>query len=566
MENKNESVNKVKPTDKTLENTAALELVAETSEQLKNTVDKNTTSVDRNAERMKQLEQRLAAMNMPVIRYSEDKPEAVQQAPAQEQVKQAPVAEKRETKIQRKTKPEDDSFGSTVADAGKKFAGSVMQAGADFGKSMTDQIGSELLPFYSDMKAAAGKVVGGAVEAGKIVKSKFEKKVEEKKERVKDTRAFIPQSTVEKTEKIERVKELREKIVERKREHAEHKIISILDDIRDKIRAMMLVGLLKAVMPDFSGFGSAIGKFAGMFAKGGVVAALFATMAKWGKDFLKSTGDAFGKIGAGIKDTFNKSIESVKDGWKKIFPDKKAVEPISPNKKVEPKPTEKTPVLDKDGKPVLDKDGKPKFKEAPKALETVETKAASKFETKAMQKAGQTVAIEGAEMAGKDALKGLAARSGARSVAGAAGGPIGEAAAALWMIADFLNTMVEWITGKSVTDRMKSVGPWADENTSLPEVKDAQTRGTGVPVMASGAPAVPLVQIEQLDEKAKAAVQKREDERVKAMMSIAHSSGTNVNNNTVVNNNHAANIPSPYMSDAQQTGMSFAFERAFRRN
>ncbi|MGL6535420.1 hypothetical protein ACSZN5_21910 [Aeromonas caviae] len=106
MENKNESVNKVKPTDKTLENTAALELVAETSEQLKNTVDKNTTSVDRNAERMKQLEQRLAAMNMPVIRYSEEKPEAVPQAPAQEQVKQAPVAEKRETKIQRKTKPD----------------------------------------------------------------------------------------------------------------------------------------------------------------------------------------------------------------------------------------------------------------------------------------------------------------------------------------------------------------------------------------------------------------------------------------------------------------------------
>ncbi len=550
--------------DKTLENTAALELVAETSEQLKNTVDKNTTSVDRNAERMKQLEQRLAAMNMPVIRYSEEKPEAVPQT-AQEQVKQH-VAEKSEPKIQRKTKPDDDSFGSTIADAGKKFAGAVWQAGADFGKSMTDQIGSELLPFYSDMKAAAGKVVGGAVEAGKIVKSKFEKKVEEKKERVKDTRAFIPQSTVEKTEKIERVKELREKIIERKREHAEHKIISLLDDIRDKIRAMMLVGLLKAVMPDFSGFGSSIAKFAGLFAKGGVVAALFASMSKWGKDFLKSTGDLFGKIGAGIKDTFNKSIEGVKDGWKKMFPDKKAVEPISPNKKVEPKPTvEKTPVLDKDGKPVLDKDGKPKFKES-KALETVETKAASKFETKAMQKAGQTVALEGAEMAGKDALKGLAARSGARAVAGAAGGPIGEAAAALWMIADFLNTMVEWITGKSVTDRMKSVGPWADENTSLPEVKSAQTRGTGVPVMASGAPAVPLVQIEQLDEKAKAAVQKREDERVKAMMSIAHSSGTNVNNNTVVNNNHAANIPSPYMSDAQQTGMSFAFERAFRRN
>lgn len=136
-------------------------------------------------------------------------------------------------------------------------------------------------------------------------------------------------------------------------------------------------------------------------------------------------------------------------------------------------------------------------------METVETKAVSKFETKAMQKAGQTVAIEGAEMAGKDALKGLAARSGARAVAGAAGGPIGEAAAALWMIADFLNTMVEWITGKSVTDRMKSVGPWADENTSLPEVKSAQTRGTGVPVMASGAPAVPLAQIEHLDEKAK---------------------------------------------------------------
>lgn len=565
MENKNESVNKVKPTDKTLENTAALELVAETSEQLKNTVDKNTTSVDRNAERMKQLEQRLAAMNMPVIRYSEEKPEAVPQAPAQ--VKQAPVAEKRETKIQRKTKPDDDSFGSTIADAGKKFAGAVWQAGADFGKSMTDQIGSELLPFYSDMKAAAGKVVGGAVEAGKIVKSKFEKKVEEKKERVKDTRAFIPQSTVEKTEKIERVKELREKIVERKREHAEHKIISILDDIRDKIRAMMLVGLLKAIMPDFSGFGSAIGKFAGMFAKGGVVAALFATMAKWGKDFLKSTGDAFGKIGAGIKDTFNKSIESVKDGWKKMFPDKKAVEPASPNKKVEPKPTvEKTPVLDKDGKPVLDKDSKPKFKEAPKVLETVETKAASKFETKAMQKAGQTVAIEGAEMAGKDALKGLATRSGARAVSGAAGGPIGEAAAALWMIADFLNTMVEWITGKSVTDRMKSVGPWADENTSLPEVKSAQTRGTGVPVMASGAPAVLLAQIEQLDEKAKAAVQKREDERVKAMMSMAHSSGTNVNNSTVVNNNHAANIPSPFMRDSERTGMAQAFEKAFRRN
>lgn len=565
MENKNESVNKVKPTDKTLENTAALELVAEKSEQLKNTVDKNTTSVDRNAERMKQLEQRLAAMNMPVIRYSEEKPEAVPQTPAQEQVKQAPVAEKRETKIQRKTKPDDDSFGSTIADAGKKFAGSVMQAGADFGKSMTDQIGSELLPFYSDMKAAAGKVVGGAVEAGKIVKSKFEKKVEEKKER-KDTRAFIPQSTVEKTEKIERVKELREKIVERKREHAEHKIISILDDIRDKIRAMMLVGLLKAIMPDFSGFGSAIAKFAGLFAATGIIGKFASGISKWGKDFLKSTGDAFGKIGAGIKDTFNKSMESVKDGWKKMFPDKKAVEPISPNKKVEPNPTEKTPALDKDGKPVLDKDGKPKFKEAPKALETVETKAASKFETKAMQKAGQTVAIEGAEMAGKDALKGLATRSGARAVAGAAGGPIGEAAAALWMIADFLNTMVEWITGKSVTDRMKSVGPWADENTSLPEVKSAQTRGTGVPVMASGAPAVPLAQIEQLDEKAKAAVQKREDERVKAMMSMAHSSGTNVNNSTVVNNNHAANIPSPYMSDAQQTGMSFAFERAFRRN
>lgn len=563
MENKNESVNKVKPTDKTLENTAALELVAETSERLKNTVDKNTTSVDRNAERMKQLEQRLAAMNMPVIRYSEEKPEAVPQT-AQEQVKQH-VAEKSEPKIQRKTKP-DDSFGSTIADAGKKFAGSVMQAGADFGKSMTDQIGSELLPFYSDMKAAAGKVVGGAVEAGKIVKSKFEKKVEEKKERVKDTRAFIPQSTVEKTEKIERVKELREKIVERKREHAEHKIISILDDIRDKIRAMMLVGLLKAVMPDFSGFGSAIGKFAGMFAATGIIGKFASGISKWGKDFLKSTGDAFGKIGAGIKETFNKSIESVKDGWKKMFPDKKAVEPISPNKKVEPKPTEKTPVLDKDGKPVLDKDGKPKFKEAPKALETVETKAASKFETKAMQKAGQTVAIEGAEMAGKDALKGLAARSGARAVAGAAGGPIGEAAAALWMIADFLNTMVEWITGKSVTDRMKSVGPWTDENTSLPEVKDAQTRGTGVPVMASGAPAVPLAQIEQLDEKARAAVQKREDERVKAMMSMAHSSGTNVNNSTVVNNNHAANIPSPFMRDSERTGMAQAFEKAFRRN
>lgn len=566
MENKSESVNKVKPTDKTLENTAALELVAETSEQLKNTVDKNTTSVDRNAERMKQLEQRLAAMSMPVIRYSEDKPEAVQQVP--EQVKKVPVADKQsEPKIQRKTKPSTESFGSTIADAGKKFAGSVMQAGADFGKSMTDQIGSELIPFYSDMKAAAGKVVGGAVEAGKIVKSKFEKKVEEKKERVKDTRAFIPQSTVEKTEKIERVKELREKIVERKREHSTHKIISLLDDIRDKIRAMMLVGLFKAIMPDFSGFGSAIGKFAGMFTKGGVVAALFATMSKWGKDFLKSTGDAFSKIGAGIKDTFNKSMESVKDGWKKMFPDKKAIEPASPNKKVESKPTvEKTPVLDKDGKPVLDKDGKPKLKEAPKAFETVETKAASKFETKATQRAGQTIAIEGAELAGKDALKGLAARSGARAVAGAAGGPIGEAAAALWMIADFLNTMVEWITGKSITDRMKSVGPLADENTSLPEVKSAQTRGTGVPVMASGAPAVPLAQVEQLDEKAKAAVQKREDERTKAMMSMAHSSGTNVNNSTVVNNNHAANIPSPFVSDAQQSSMVEAFGRAFRRN
>lgn len=183
-----------------------------------------------------------------------------------------------------------------------------------------------------------------------------------------------------------------------------------------------------------------------------------------------------------------------------------------------------------------------------------------------MQKAGQTVAIEGAEMAGKDALKGLAARSGARSVAGAAGGPIGEAVAALLTIADFLNTMVEWITGKSVTERMKSVGPWADENTSLPEVKSAQTRGTGVPVMASGAPTVPLAQIEQLDDKVKAAVQKREDERVKAMMSMAHSSGTNVNNSTVVNNNHAANIPSPFMRDSERTGMAQAFEKAFRRN
>lgn len=137
-----EAVNKVRPKDNLEDNTAALELVAESSERLSNNVDRNT-------ERMKHLEQRLADMGQPVHRYSKEKPEQVQSVQqAVPIVINKPQEQAAKPKFERK---QDNATGffSTISNAGKTFAGSVMQAGADFGKSMTIKLAQSCCRFIA---------------------------------------------------------------------------------------------------------------------------------------------------------------------------------------------------------------------------------------------------------------------------------------------------------------------------------------------------------------------------------------------------------------------------------
>ncbi|HDX8431737.1 TPA: hypothetical protein RQN22_001814 [Aeromonas dhakensis] len=563
----NESINKVRTVNKDDElikmqedNTAALELTAEASEQLKNSVDKNIATTDRNSERMQRLEQRLAEMGMPVHRYSEDKPEQVQSVipPVSLPVVQH-EAKPEKPKFERKNDTQSGFF-NTLTNAGKTFAGSVMQAGADFGKSMTDQIGNELIPFYSDMKAAASKVAGGAIEAGKIVKSKFERKPEEKKEK---KQAILPQVVVDKTEKVERVTELREKVKERKREHAEHKLYKKVDDIHDLLRNMLIINMIKSLIPDFGSFGSAIGKFAGMFARGGLVVAFFTALKTWGSKFvgesLKKIGAAFTSITSGIKDTFTKTVDSVKDGWKKLTEPKK-VDTATPKSKPNPSPDIKTetktkPVMN-DGKPVIGKDGKPVFEKVPVEGKPFEGKAATTLENQVMKTGAKDVAIEAGETAGSKFAK----KAGARVVAGAAGGPVGEIIAALMLLKDAIELGFAMF-GKSP----EMVGDYVKENTSMPEVDKAQTAATGGKLSFTGASlAEDRAKFEQATEAQKQAIKETEKRRTEALAASVNRGGNTNTNNTVVNNNSTSVAPSSFMTDHQQSAMGQAFANAFK--
>lgn len=550
-----EAVNKVRQKDNLEDNTAALELVAESSERLSN-------SVDRNTERNKRLEQRLADMGQPVHRYSQDKPEQVQsvQQASPIVINQPKPDETQKPKIEKK-KPDDTSFFNTISNAGKTFAGSVLQAGADFGKSMTDQIGSELLPFYSDMKAAASKVTGGAVVAGKAIKSKFEMGKAEKKEK---KTGIIPQAIVDKTEKTEKVTELKEKMRDRRREHAEHKLYKKVDDIHDLLRNMMLVNLLKAVVPDFGSFGTAIGKFAGMFARGGLVFAFFAGLKAWGSKFidasLKQISSAFSSITSGIKDTFTKSVDAVKDGWKKLTEPKK-VETATPKSKPTVNPdvkpdTKPKPVLDKDGKPKIDKAGKPVFEKS--VAPVVENKVEKTVESKAMQSATKGVAVEAAETAGSKFMK----KTAGRAAAGAVGGPFGEIIVALLTLKDGLELALAAF-GKSPED----IGKWVDENTSMPEVNNAQTAAAGEKLSFSGAAkeynkeewdALPKAEREQK--------RKYNEELTNVYKSIAAAQGSTGGNtaNTVINNNTVQNAPMSFPRDGLTSSQAHAAEQAYR--
>lgn len=569
-----ESVNKVRPKDDRLEdNTAALELSAEVAEDLRNSVEKNTATTDRNSERMQQLEKRLADMGQPVHRFSEDKPEQVQSVRSVIEPINAPVSnsdvpnnkpDNKQPKIEPKIKRKDDSFGMSIANAGKTFATSIVQAGADFGKSMTDQIGSELLPFYSDMKAAASKVTGGAIEAGKLVKSRFERKAEEKKEK---RTGIVPQAVIEKTEKLEKVKELREKIVERKREHADHKLYKKVDDIHDLLRNMMIINLLKSLVPDFGSFGAAIGRFAGMFAKGGLITAFFIGMKNWAAKFgeasLKGIKSAFTSITSGIKETFTKTVDSIKDGWKKMFPDKPKVETASPKSKsnrINPAET-KTPVLDKDGKPVLDKDGKPKFetKEVNTVERNVKNSSFEKMTTKAVVAEGGEVA---AEKVGKDQLfKRMASKAGGRVVAGAAGGPVGEIVAALLLVKDAIELGFDMLGIK--IDPAK----WVDEKLGT-DSEAAKRAGLGAPLQFQAANPYESKKIDEVEQQAKQAVaQAKERDMQKQAAMTGQTVGNSVNTTNVVNNKGSSSpAPSPFASTATISAITQSMNSAFKRN
>lgn len=552
------AVNKVRHKDGQLEdNTAALELVAESSEKLSNNVDRNT-------ERMKQLEQRLADMGQPVHRYSKEKPEQVQSVQqAVPIVISKPQEQAAKPKFERK---QDNATGffSTISNAGKTFASSVLQAGADFGKSMTDQIGSELLPFYSDMKAAASKVAGGALEAGRVVKSRFERAAEDKKEK---KTGIVPQAVIEKTEKTEKVTELKNKMRDRKQEHFQHKLYKKVDDIHDVLRNMMIMNLLKAVIPDFGSFGSAIGKFAGMFARGGLVFAFFAGLKAWGSKFidtsLKQISSAFSSITSGIKDTFTKSVDAVKDGWKKLTEPRK-VETATPKSKPDVKPdtkqdvkpdTKPKPVLDKDGKPVVDKTGKPVFEKS--VAPVVENKVEKTVESTAMQSATKGVAVEAAETAGSKFAK----KTAGRFAAGAMGGPFAEIIVALMTLKDGLELALAAF-GKSPED----IGKWVDENTSMPEVNKAQTAAAGEKLTFTGATAEKeRKEWEAMTEAERNRVRKHEENLTNVYKSIATAQGSSSsNNNTVINNNATYQAPMSFPSDRSSTAMGDAFERAFR--
>lgn len=577
-----DSVNKVKK-NKNVElqdNTAALELSAEAAEDLRNSVDKNTATTDRNAERMKQLEKRLSDMGQPVHRYSEDKPEQVQSVrsviapPVQVQSDNTPTENKqsnpdnKQPKIEPKNKKKDDSFGMSIANAGKTFAMSVVQAGSDFGKSMTDQIGSELVPFYSDMKAAAGKVVGGAVEAGKLVKSRFERKAEEKKEK---RTGIVPQAVIEKTEKLEKVKELREKIVERKREHADHKLYKKVDDIHDLLRNMMIINLLKSLVPDFGSFGAAIGRFAGMFAKGGLVAAFFLGMKNWavkfGEGALKGIKSAFTSITSGIKDTFTKTVDSIKDGWKKMFPDKPKVETATPKSKptVNPDVDRKgKPIVDKNGKPVLDKEGKPKFERAVNTVEKSVEKSSAKSITKTVMKEGAEVA---AEKVGKDQLlKKFAQKAGARFTVGAAGGPVGEVVAAILLLVEVIEMFgiklepLEWLKEK--------FNPKMFDDMLGTDSEAAKKAGLGAPLQFQAANPLASKQMEESERAArKVETEARDREMQKQAAITGKAVGNTVNNTTnVVNKGNSAPAPTPFATDASVSAMTQAMNNAFKRN
>lgn len=550
-----EAVNKVRQKDNLEDNTAALELVAESSERLSN-------SVDRNTERNKRLEQRLADMGQPVHRYSQDKPEQVQsvQQASPIVINQPKPDETQKPKIEKK-KPDDTSFFNTISNAGKTFAGSVLQAGADFGKSMTDQIGSELLPFYSDMKAAASKVTGGAVVAGKAIKSKFEMGKAEKKEK---KTGIIPQAIVDKTEKTEKVTELKEKMRDRRREHAEHKLYKKVDDIHDLLRNMMLVNLLKAVVPDFGSFGTAIGKFAGMFARGGLIFAFFAGLKAWGSKFidtsLKQISSAFSSITSGIKDTFTKSVDAVKDGWKKLTEPKK-VETATPKSKptvnTDVKPdTKPKPVLDKDGKPKLDKAGKPVFEKS--VAPVVENKVEKTVESKAMQSATKGVAVEAAETAGSKFMK----KTAGRAAAGAVGGPFGEIIVALLTLKDAIELGMEFfgIGKEDVYEKAPSLNP----------EKAKKTARLGAPLDFTG-----TKREEEQAQWDKMTEQQREQEKAaKAKQDKAFdvlingynsgSAGSSNTANTVINNTTVQNAPMSFPRDGQVSAMAHASEQAYR--
>lgn len=550
-----EAVNKVRQKDNLEDNTAALELVAESSERLSN-------SVDRNTERNKRLEQRLADMGQPVHRYSQDKPEQVQsvQQASPIVINQPKPEQETKPKIEKK-KADDTGFFNTISNAGKTFAGEVLQAGADFGKSMTDQIGSELLPFYSDMKAAASKVTGGAVVAGKAIKSKFEMGKAEKKEK---KTGIIPQAIVEKTEKTEKVTELKSKMRDRKQEHFQHKVVKHLDDIKDTLRNMMIMNLLKSVVPDFGSFGTAIGKFAGMFARGGLVFAFFAGLKAWGSKFidasLKQISSAFSSITSGIKDSFTKSVDAVKDGWKKLTEPKK-VETATPKSKPTVNPdvkpdTKPKPVLDKDGKPKLDKAGKPVFEKS--VAPVVENKVEKTVESKAMQSATKGVAVEAAETAGSKFMK----KTAGRVVAGAVGGPFGEIIVALLTLKDGLELALAAF-GKSPED----IGKWVDENTSMPEVNNAQTAAAGEKLSFTGATAEKeRKEWDAMTEAERNRVRKHEENLTNVYKSIATAQGSTGGNtaNTVINNTTVQNAPMSFPRDGQVSASAHAAEQAYR--
>lgn len=411
------------------------------------------------------------------------------------------------------------------------------------------------------MKAAASKVTGGAVVAGKAIKSKFEMGKAEKKEK---KTGIIPQAIVDKTEKTEKVTELKEKMRDRRREHAEHKLYKKVDDIHDLLRNMMLVNLLKAVVPDFGSFGTAIGKFAGMFARGGLVFAFFAGLKAWGSKFidasLKQISSAFSSITSGIKDTFTKSVDAVKDGWKKLTEPKK-VETATPKSKPTVNPdvkpdTKPKPVLDKDGKPKIDKAGKPVFEKS--VAPVVENKVEKTVESKAMQSATKGVAVEAAETAGSKFMK----KTAGRAAAGAVGGPFGEIIVALLTLKDGLELALAAF-GKSPED----IGKWVDENTSMPEVNNAQTAAAGEKLSFSGAAkeynkeewdALPKAEREQK--------RKYNEELTNVYKSIAAAQGSTGGNtaNTVINNNTVQNAPMSFPRDGLTSSQAHAAEQAYR--